>query len=340
MISPDLPEEAWLAALLALPGVGPARLKALLVGRTAKSVWTDARAGAPEIALACGKPDLARSWMIACRGADVSKLWARYRQLDIGVLGRGSPGYPGPLLDDPEPPAVLFTQGDPAAVGPLRVGIVGTRQCTRYGVDLAYELGGMLASSGVTVVSGLAIGIDAAAHSGAIDAGGAPPVAVVGTGLDTPYPRQNSELWRRVRAEGLVCGETPLDTPVERWRFPARNRIIAGLCQVVIVVESHVSGGSLYTATEAMDRDRTVYAVPGSIRSPASAGCNRLLADGCLPLCEVSDAMLAVGLLIPTIPAVPPMEVSDVDRALLEAMGWSPITLDELASVADMPFDD
>lgn len=340
MSGSDLPDEAWLVALLRLRGVGPARLRALLAGRSARSAWQATEAGAPEIALLSGNRELARSWVTACHQMDVSGSWALYRELGVGVLSHGSPGYPEPLLEDPEPPEVLFTHGDLAAVGPLRVGVVGTRQCTRYGVDLAHELGAMLASNGVTVVSGLALGIDAAAHGGALDAGGAPPVAVVGTGLDTPYPRRNSALWERVRSVGLVCGETPLQTPVERWRFPARNRIIAGLSQVVIVVESHETGGSLYTASQAMDRARTVYAVPGSIRSPASAGCNRLLADGCLPLCEIGDAMLAVGLHMSTVPQPEAVEVSASEHTLLDAICWSPITFDELVSVVDMAFDD
>jgi DNA processing protein len=225
---------------------------------------------------------------------------------------------------------VLFTLGDPSAIGPVRAAIVGTRRCTRYGVDLAYELGALLATNGVTVVSGLAKGIDAAAHTGALDASGAAPVAVVGSGLDCPYPAQNRALWGRVANAGLVCGEAPIGASPERWRFPARNRIIAGLAQIVIVVESHVSGGSLYTAAQAIERGRPVLAVPGPIRSRASLGCNRLLADGCHPLCEPSDALIALGMAQVTVAAPAPHEVSAMELDLLEAMGWLPATLDQL----------
>jgi len=129
---------------------------------------------------------------------------------------------------------------------------------------------------------------------------------------------------------GLVCGEAPIGASPERWRFPARNRIIAGLAQIVIVVESHVSGGSLYTAAQAIERGRPVLAVPGPIRSPASLGCNRLLADGCHPLCEPSDALIALGMAQVTVAAPAPHEVSAMELDLLEAMGWLPATLDQL----------
>ncbi|MGH9188165.1 MAG: DNA-processing protein DprA, partial [Acidimicrobiales bacterium] len=234
-------------------------------------------------------------------------------------------------------------------MGHQRVAIVGTRNCTRYGLDVAFELGRDLAAAGVTVVSGLAVGIDAAAHAGAL-AGpelaheregppAAPPVAIVGSGLDVVYPRRNASLWRRVETAGAVASEAPLGARPERWRFPARNRLIAALADVVVVVESREWGGSMHTVTEALRRDRVLLAVPGPVRSPASVGTNRLLADGAGPCCGADDVLLALGLspatsraaTIETRPAPEPAH-----RGILDALGWRPALLDQLAVRADV----
>jgi DNA processing protein len=175
---------------------------------------------------------------------------------------------------------------------------VGTRSATPYGAKVASELGKQLAGAGVVVVSGLARGIDAAAHSGALAAGptAAPPVAVVGTGLDVPYPRENRVLWERVASTGAVLSEAALGTEPRPRVFPARNRIIAALSDVVVVVESHRNGGSLYTAEAAARRSIPVCAVPGSVHSRASDGTNELLVDGCTPVRDVDDVLAAVSL--------------------------------------------
>lgn len=329
---PDLPDVAYAVALLSLDAMGPARLAQQLEVGDARTAWARVRAGAANGPDTMAGHERRRMWQSAAAQVDVAAMWQRYRDGGIGVLARAGAGFPACLDEDPEPPAVLFADGRPDAIGPRRVAIVGTRRCTRYGHDLAYELGAMLADVGVTVVSGLALGIDAAAHTGALDANGAAPVAVVGTGLDRPYPRQNRELWQRVAEVGLVCGEAPLGATPERWRFPARNRIIAGLAEVVVVVESHEAGGSLYTATQALDRGRPVLAVPGPIRSPASLGCNRLLADGCHPLCEIDDVLVALGLSHVAAPSPAAVVVASEDLVALEAMGWMPVSLDQVVT--------
>ena len=177
-----------------------------------------------------------------------------------------------------------------------RVAIVGTRRCTRYGFDLARELGADLAAAGVQVVSGLALGIDGAAHRGALDAaGGAPPIGVVASGLDVVYPRAPPAAVGGGRHRGSLLSECPLGTAPEAWRFPARNRIIAALADAVVVVESAGAGGSMYTVEEALARDRPVLAVPGSVRSAASAGTNRLLAEGAGVARDADDVLAAIG---------------------------------------------
>jgi len=326
----ELPPEAFMAALAGLRGVGPNRLSRLLEGGSPDRVWSQVVGAQPSILRRLEAPKVAAALPALARAVDVDELWTRYRGLGIGLLGTESAAYPPALQGDPEAPAVLFTKGEPSSVSDLRVGIVGTRQCTRYGVDLARDLGAMCATAGVSVVSGLAAGIDAAAHHGAIAAGGGAPVGVAGTALDSPYPRENRGLWEQVADAGLLCGETPIDAPADRWRFPARNRIIAALSHVVVVVESHEKGGSLYTAVQAMERGRTVFAVPGPIHSPASVGCNRLLADGCLPLCDLSDVLVALGLAASVAVPQPAVALDAGQLQVVGAVGWQASTVTEL----------
>ena len=241
-------------------------------------------------------------WRRAARGVDVAATWARHRRHGVAVLVLGADDYPAALAGDPEAPAVLFALGQPAAVDRSpRVAVVGTRSATRYGLAMAARLGADLASAGVVVVSGLALGIDGAAHEGATSGWaaapghGAPPVGVVATGLDAPYPPGNARLWERVARAGAIVSETPVGVPVPRWRFPQRNRIMAALADVVVVVECHPRGGALHTVRAAMARGLTVGAVPGSVRSPASAGTNDLLADGAFVVRDAADVLVAVG---------------------------------------------
>ena len=189
----------------------------------------------------------------------------------------------------------------------------------------------------MTCPTGLALGIDGAAHAGALD-GPTPPAAVVATGLDVVYPRRHAALWREVGARGVILSEYPLGVWPERWRFPARNRIIAALADVVVVVESHERGGSMHTVESALERDRLVMAVPGSVRSPASEGTNALLAAGSPPARDAADVLVALGLdrgAWERAPAmVPP--VGDAGT-VLDAVGWEPSTLEQIADRAGAP---
>lgn len=206
----------------------------------------------------------------------------------------------------PHVPAVLFLEGNrPDVLRAPRVAVVGTRAASVHGLADAWELGAFLGAAGVSVVSGLAIGIDGAAHFGALQAAeaasdeGSPragPVGVVATGLDVVYPRRHRVLFERVRRYGVLLSEQPFGTPPERGRFPVRNRIIAALADVVCVVEATLSGGSRITADRALDYGRPVLAIPGSRRNPAAAGCNALLADGAQPLLDPTDVLVALGL--------------------------------------------
>lgn len=341
-MSRALPDEAWLAALCALDGAGPRRIRALLARWSPDRAWTAVVTGASQVADAIESGPVADRWRQEARAIDVAALWAEHAAARVGVLGESSPAFPMRLVDDPEPPIVLFTSGDPTVFSGRTAAIVGTRDCTRYGIDIANELGRMLATAGVSVVSGLAAGIDAAAHAGALAADGAPPIGVVGSGVDRPYPARNRALWRRVGETGVICSEAPLGAAPRRWRFPARNRLIAGLAELVVVVESHAAGGSLSTATEAMARNLPVLAVPGSIRSPASAGTNRLIDDGCAPMCTLDDVMVALDLIAApaTADAGLPAVVDTASAALLDIVGWQPRSVDEVVVASGAAVDD
>lgn len=339
-IDGELPPEAWVVGLAALPLMGPARLVALLRRWSPEEAWNQVVGGtaalSPGVAasLATGKESVPGEWQVAARATHVEDLWARHHGADLEIDWGGGGGLPEVLADDLEPPGVLFRRGTYDALDGPRVAIVGTRRCTRYGRDVAFDLGVDLSTAGVRVVSGLATGIDAAAHRGAL-AGGAPPIGVVGTGLDVVYPRSSADLWRDVAEAGLLITEAPLSAPPARWRFPARNRLVAAVADVVVVVESGTSGGSLYTVEEALRRDRPVLAVPGSVHSPASAGTNALLADGA-PVCrDATDVLLQLGLSADAggrggAKAARPAPDADAAQ-VLDAIGWEPAEITGLA---------
>ena len=214
----------------------------------------------------------------------------------VEVVTHIDPTYPALLAGDPFPPAVIFVRGRLDVLAARRVAIVGTRNATAAGRATAFELGEALAHNRVAVVSGLARGIDGAAHRG-VRSGGGHAIGVVGNGLDSPYPKQNSDIWQWVGDHGLLISEWPPGSPPNDFHFPLRNRIIAALGEVLVVVESRERGGSLITAKAASDRGITVMAVPGSTRTPAREGTNKLLVEfGVPPVTCVDDVLVALGL--------------------------------------------
>jgi len=343
MTGEPIPEEAYAAALAGLPSVGPGRLGALLAGRSPSAAWELAGGGASvaggaliedsAIRRACGGPlevpKIAAAWAEAVAAADPARDWLALLAAGIGVTYLGAPGYPAALAGDVDPPAVLFWLGDLGALAWRRVTVIGTRACTGLGAEVASELGADLGAAGVSVVSGLAVGIDGAAHGGAVRsalAGGAPPIGVVASGLDVPYPRRHAGLWREVAELGLLLSEAPPRHAPERWRFPARNRILAALGEVVVVVESHAGGGSLLTVDHALARGIDVMAVPGSVRNPAAAGPNALLADGGAPVRSAADVLDRLGLSRERVaPAARVRRKLPADeRRVLDAVDWVP----------------
>ena len=346
-----LPSEAWVTALVSLEGMGPARLRAL--GECfgdARSSWEQLRGGQvhrhPVMATTMGqRPErVAALWATDAARLDPAAFWNRHVEAGIGVVVQGGPAYPDLFAHDPDPPLILFQQGDPDVVVGPRVAIVGTRDCTRYGHELAFELAGDLSAAGVSVVSGLALGIDSAAHAGAVEVDGAPPIAVVGSGLDVIYPRRNGPLWREVARRGVIWSEYPLGSAAAGWHFPARNRLIAALSDVVVVVESHATGGALLTVEEAFQRDRTVMAVPGPVRSSASTGTNQLLAEGpsATVARDASDVLVALGMAPGSRREAAERRARPLpsDQSVLDAMDWQPVTTDHLLLRTGLTFPD
>jgi DNA processing protein len=273
---------------------------------------------------------LARRWSEeASSGAVRAQLAAR----DTRVWIADDDGYPirDPLPD--RPPVLLGEGARPDAFANKRVAIVGTRSATPHGLADARELGAFLAGAGVTVVSGLAIGIDAAAHIGAVDAGGL-VVGVVATGLDVVYPRRHRALYAQVREQGLIVGEHGYGVQPRRERFPVRNRVIAALADIVVVVEATAMGGSRITAKYAAEYGRDVYALPGARRNPAAVGCNALIADGAEPLLDPGDLLIGLGRGgsqpgdWSSAGRVPPTD--DDEAAVMAALGGSPGGIDDL----------
>ncbi|MGH9133570.1 MAG: DNA-processing protein DprA [Ilumatobacteraceae bacterium] len=344
----EVPDAGYVAALAGFRGMTPRRLR-ILTDHLSPSDAFDVASGAAPPTPYLGRllnDELRGWWRQSAAERPPAACWERCVASGVKVLTAGDPAFPAMLHLDPSPPAVLFVRGDLAALDARRVGIVGTRNATRLGRETAAGLGLDLAASGVAVVSGLARGIDGAAHRGALAAGcqaaGAStgpaigrPVAVVGNGPDAAYPKQHAELWSAVSASGVLMSEWPPGTPPDGFRFPMRNRILAALCEVLVVVESRETGGSLLTAREALDRSVEVMAVPGSPRSRASAGTNGLLRDGAAPVTSADDVLAALGLDTRrqgTLPFDPRPPLRGVDRVVIDHCRADPRTLDEIAA--------
>jgi DNA processing protein len=213
----------------------------------------------------------------------------------ITLIVQGEPAYPAALLDLPDPPCFIHALGDVSLLSQRCVGIVGTRHSSASGERIAHQLATLLVRAGAVVVSGMAFGIDAAAHRGALDAEGG-TIAILGGGVDVPYPPSHAALHERISRQGLVLSEAPIATRPVRGAFPKRNRIIAALSEALIVIEAGDRSGALITSRHALELGRTVAAVPGPIDSPRHVGSNRLLADGAAFLGRLEDVLSLTGL--------------------------------------------
>lgn len=250
-------------------------------------------------------------------------------------LARSDARFPPRLKAIFDPPRSLYLRGsgEPELLGRRAVGVVGARSCSPYGAQVARMLGRELAAAGLVVVSGLARGIDGEAHRGALESGG-PTVGVLGCGIDRDYPAANASLSRRMEDGGLVVSEYEAGVEPAPWRFPARNRIIAGLCEGVVVVEARERSGALITADFALEEGREVFAVPGEITSALSVGSNALLRLGATPLTGAGDVLEALG--IERAEPVADPEVSEAARRVLGLIRDTPAAADELVARASL----
>jgi DNA processing protein len=251
------------------------------------------------------------------------------------MLARSDARFPPRLKAIFDPPRSLYLRGsgEPELLARRAVGVVGARSCSPYGAQVARMLGRELAAAGLVIVSGLARGVDGEAHRGALESGG-PTVGVLGCGIDRDYPAANASLSRRMEDGGLVVSEYEAGVEPAPWRFPARNRIIAGLCEAVVVVEARERSGALITADFALEEGREVFAVPGEITSALSVGSNALLRLGATPLTGAGDVLEALG--IERAEAIADPDVSEAARRVLELVRDTPAGADELVAKASL----
>lgn len=277
----------WLGFNL-VRGIGPVRLRALIeTFGDVKSAWA-----ASEAALrSMNMNQRALTNLLSVRGqVDLDRVLARVDQLGVHVLTWDSPEYPQLLTQIADAPPVLFVLGELVPDDEWSVAVVGTRRATAYGREVARRIAGELARNGVTVVSGLARGIDGLAHQTALAEGGR-TIAILGSGVDRIYPPEHRKLADAIVANGAIISDYPLGTQPEAANFPPRNRLISGLSLGTVVVEAGLRSGALITVDFALDQGREVFAVPGGILSPGSAGCNRLIRDGAHVVTEVRDIL-------------------------------------------------
>ena len=362
----ELPTSAYAAALACLPGVGPAWLVDVLARYPPPRAWALVAAGELARPARARPAPSAPDWPEAAQRTDVCALWARCQRNGIDVTWPGQPGYPAAFADGAERAGVLFSAGRLSELADRPcVAVVGTRRCTPDGATAAHQLAYDLSSAGVCVVSGLALGIDGAAHAGALAAardhqhdcaegtgtgtGSGSTVGVAASGVDVVYPRRHAALWREVVTLGAVVSETPPGWPAQAWRFPSRNRLIAGLARMVVVVESHASGGSWHTVEAALRRGTEVGAVPGSVHSSASVGTNTLLHEGATPVRGAQDVLDALGLfkeqpaLRAGAPGAAPSRaptsggLGALEDTVRAALSWRPLCLEEIVERSGVP---
>ena len=252
------------------------------------------------------------------------------------VVVLGDADYPQLLLQIPDPPPLLYVKGDCALLNRFALAIVGSRNATAQGATNAEEFARALSDAGITIVSGLASGVDAAAHRGGL-AGRASSIAVVGTGLDIVYPARNRALAHALAERGALVSEFPLGTPALAGNFPRRNRVISGMSRGCLVVEAALQSGSLITARLANEQGREVFALPGSIHSPLAKGCHRLIKQGAKLVDDANDILEEFDFARAAASTAAPVPTGAAAADLLETLGHDPCAMDALAARAGLP---
>jgi DNA processing protein len=329
--------------LALIPGVGPVTRKSLLehFGSSAAAL----EAAPSELRRVPGVgAKLAQSILAARETVDVEAELTICREQGVTILTDADPQYPRLLKEIHNPPAVLFVHGELKPDDAMAIAIVGTRHATGYGRQQAERLAAGLARAGLTIVSGLARGIDAAAHRGALQAGGR-TVAVLGGGVVNIYPPEHAELAAEIRRAGALLSENPPRYAPKSGMFPQRNRLITGLSLGVIVVEAADRSGALISAQHAMEQGREVFAVPGRVDSRASRGCHRLLREGAKLVECVEDVLEELGPLVEAAPRSDgrvvhhpaELQLNDQERCVLDAIPSDPTSIDLVATTSGLP---
>lgn len=325
----------WLGLNL-VNGIGPVRFQALLdYFGDVQTIWE----ASPSALRSAGLNQKVIDSMTQVRASiDLFALWDKLQAQNIQVITLEDENYPRRLKDIAQPPPLLYIRGDITVQDEWAVAIVGTRKVTPYGQQVAEEIGGFLAHNRVTVVSGLAHGVDSFAHQAALKAGGR-TIAVLGSGVDRIYPSENRGLANEIVANGAVISNYPLGTRPERGNFPPRNRIISGLSIAVVIVEAGKKSGALITANFANEQGRDVFAVPGKIYSSQSVGPNQLIKDGAHPLLSPEDLIEALDLVMvtekQTARQILPGDATEA--TLYGVIGFEPMHIDDISRQADLP---
>ena len=335
--------EAYIA-LNMIEGLGPVTVRALIdVLGSPSAVFDPERTGFQSVKKV--GPKLSEAILVQRDQVDPQAEIEKAKSLGIRIITPLDVEYPAALKEIYDPPLALYVRGSFIPKDRHALGMVGSRKCTHYGLSVADRLSYQLAQTGFTVVSGLARGIDSAAHEGALKAKGR-TIAVLGSAIDQLYPPENAELADAIAQSGAVISEYPLGRQADRMTFPYRNRIISGLSMGIIVVESGAKSGSLHTADAATEQGRSVFAVPGRIDSPASKGTNRLIKNGAKLVDNVSDILEEFELLVPpglfekpqNVPSArPEVPLSEDEQVLVKALWEEALDVDSLARAAGLP---
>lgn len=336
-MSSSHPLAAWLRLTLT-PGVGPGSQRQLLSAfGLPDNIFAASRQALSEVV---GAPT-AQTLLEHDATTAIEQALAWSDEPGNTILTLGDPAYPPSLLEIPDPPVLLYLKGDAALLARPSIAVVGARSATAQGEANAEAFATTLSEGGLTIVSGLALGIDAAAHRGGL-AGTGRTVAVIGTGADRIYPARNAALARQIATEGVIVSELPLGAGPLAHHFPRRNRLIAGLARGVLVVEAALKSGSLITARLAADCGRDVFAIPGSIHSPVARGCHRLIRDGAKLVESAEDILeeLRIEAYRPK-PAAendPPAGPHENDP-IMSALGYDPVDMDTLVQRTGLTTD-
>lgn len=324
-------------------GIGPRIRQALMVRfGSARAVFEAAPSDVSQVE-GVG-PKLSRAISAARREVNVEEELAICREHRIGLVLHSRPEYPRLLKEICDPPGVLFVRGEILPTDATAIAIVGTRHASQYGLAQAQQLAAGLSRAGFTIVSGMARGIDAAAHRGALSAGGR-TIAILGGGVLNIYPPEHDELAAEIIQRGAVASESPPRAPALGGTFPQRNRIVTGMCLGVIVVEAAERSGALISARHAMEQGREVFAVPGRVDSRTSRGCHRLIRDGAKLVESVDDVLEELGPLVEAAPRedgreirhVAELQLNEIEQQVLSAIQDEATSIDDVVVASGLP---